>query len=149
MGEWDFNEWAESYDEDIMVEDWIHKDYWKVLWLVAKKVDGTVVDVGCGTGNILKFLNCERYMGIEPSSGMRKVFRKKWGFEPLNGHFLNLPLPNETADTVITTYAFHHVPDEDKELAIGEMFRILKLGGRIIIADVMFESNKEKQRIGY
>ncbi|WP_240911693.1 class I SAM-dependent methyltransferase [Thermococcus sp. LS1] len=146
--EWDFDSWAESYDEDVMRNDWIHTDYEEVLRLVAEKAKGVVVDIGCGTGNILRFLKCERYIGVEPSRGMRVKFRGKHGFEPLDGHFLRIPLPNGTADAVISTYAFHHVPDEEKEAALKEMLRILKPGGRIIIGDVMFESEEEKRRIG-
>jgi len=145
---WDFDRWAETYDKDVSREDWIHKDYKKVLKLVAEKARGIVVDIGCGTGNILRFIKCEQYISVEPSGEMRKVFKEKWGFEPVNGHFLDIPLPDETADTVITTYAFHHMPDEEKEKAIKEMFRVLKPDGRLIIADVMFKSEKEKRRIG-
>nr|WP_152880033.1 class I SAM-dependent methyltransferase [Thermococcus sp. 101 C5] len=145
---WDFDSWARNYDEDVGREDWIHADYERVLKLVAEKATGTVVDIGCGTGNILRFLRCERYIGVEPSRGMRVRFREKHNFEPLDGHFLKLPLPDETADAVISTYAFHHVPDEEKEEAIKEMLRILKPGGALIIADVMFESEDEKRRIG-
>ncbi|NJE60296.1 class I SAM-dependent methyltransferase [Thermococcus sp. 21S7] len=148
MEKWDFDDWAESYDEDVTTEDWIHRDYWKVLRLVAGRTGGAVVDIGCGTGNILRFLGSENYVGVEPSDGMRKRFREKHGFEPLNGHFLALPLQDGVADTVITTYAFHHVPDGEKEDAIKEMLRILKPGGRIVIADVMFESEEEKMSIG-
>ncbi|WP_148883552.1 class I SAM-dependent methyltransferase [Thermococcus aciditolerans] len=148
MEKWDFDGWAESYDEDVTKEDWIHRDYWKVLKLVAGQAEGAVVDIGCGTGSILRFLRSENYVGVEPSEGMRKKFQEKHGFEPLDGHFLSVPIPPESADTVITTYAFHHVPDEEKEDAIKEMLRILKPGGRIVIADVMFESEEEKMRIG-
>ena len=148
MEKWDFDNWAESYDEDVTAEDWIHRDYLTVLKLVAERAKGLVVDIGCGTGNILGFLNCEGYIGVEPSAGMRGKFLGKHGFEPLNGHFLALPLPDGSVDTVITTYAFHHVPDEEKEDAIREMLRVLKPGGKIIIADVMFESEEEKRRIG-
>ncbi|KPU63468.1 methyltransferase [Thermococcus sp. EP1] len=145
---WDFDRWAETYDEDVARKDWIHRNYEKVLKLVAEKAKGVVVDIGCGTGNILRFIKCEQYIGVEPSGEMRKVFKEKWGFEPVNGHFLNIPLPDGIANTVITTYAFHHVPDEEKEKAIKEMFRVLKPDGRLIIADVMFKSEKEKRRIG-
>ena len=148
MEKWDFDGWAESYDEDVKMDDWIHRGYEEVLRLVAEKAKGVVVDIGCGTGNILEFVKCEEYIGVEPSAGMRAKFLGKHGFEPLNGHFLAVPLPDERADTVITTYAFHHVPDEEKEDAIREMLRVLKPGGRIIIADVMFESEEEKRRIG-
>ena len=118
MERWDFNGWAESYDEDVTKEDWIHRDYWKVLGLVAELAGGIVVDIGCGTGNILRFLKRESYIGVEPSAGMRRKFAEKHGFEPLDGHFLSIPLPDESADTVVTTYAFHHVPDGEKEDAI-------------------------------
>lgn len=148
MEKWDFDGWAESYDEDVKADDWIHRGYEEVLRLVAEKAKGVVVDIGCGTGNILEFAKCEEYIGVEPSAGMRAKFLGKHGFEPLNGHFLAIPLPDGRVDTVITTYAFHHVPDEEKEDAIKEMLRVLKPGGRIIIADVMFESEEEKRRIG-
>ncbi|WP_367883810.1 methionine biosynthesis protein MetW [Thermococcus peptonophilus] len=49
-----------------MSDDWIHRDYERVLRLVAERAKGVVVDVGCGTGNILRFLRCERYIGVEP-----------------------------------------------------------------------------------
>ncbi len=49
----------------------------------------------------------------------------------------------------MSTYAFHHVPDEEKGgEAIREMLRVLRPGGILIIADVMFESEDEKRRIG-
>ncbi|CAB49322.1 class I SAM-dependent methyltransferase [Pyrococcus abyssi] len=146
--EWDFDSWVRTYDEDVEREDWIHADYEEVLKLVAERVGGTVVDIGCGTGNILCFLKCERYIGVEPSRGMRAKFKEKHGFEPLDGHFLSIPLLDGTADAVISTYTFHHVPDEEKEDAIKEMLRVLNPGGRIVIADVMFESEKEELRIG-
>ena len=145
--EWDFDGWAKTYDEDVGADDWIHADYERVLKLVAEKATGTVVDIGCGTGNILRFLKCERYIGIEPSRGMRARFGEKHGFEPLDGHFLTIPLPSGTADVVISTYAFHHVPDEEKEDALRGMLRVLKPSGKIVIADVMFESEEEKLRI--
>ena len=48
---------------------------------------------------------------------------------------------------MITTYAFHHVPDEEKQDTIREMLRVLRPCGKIIIADVMFESEKAKRHI--
>nr|WP_240910652.1 class I SAM-dependent methyltransferase [Thermococcus sp. MV11] len=95
----------------------------------------------------MRFLDPEKYIGVEPSVGMREKFREKHGFEPLDGHFLRIPLTDESVDTVITTYAFHHVPDGEKTDAIKEMLRVLKPGGKILIADVMFESEEEERRI--
>ena len=85
-----FDRWAESYDEDVKADDWIHRGYEEVLRLVAEKAKGVVVDIGCGTGNILEFAKCEEYIGVEPSAGMRAKFLGKHGFEPLNGHQLQI-----------------------------------------------------------
>ncbi len=76
---WDFDSWAESYDEDVMSDGWIHSDYERVLRLVAERAKGVVVDVGCGTGNILRFLRCERYIGVEPRRGCGRLFARSGG----------------------------------------------------------------------
>lgn len=149
--EWDFERWAESYDSSLEADDWIHSDYKRVLKEVSKRIKGkVVVDIGAGTGNILRYLNRgTRYIGIEPSPNMRRIFRKKHSnIEIFSGHFLNIPLPDNFADTVISTYAFHHVPPQDKERGILEISRILKDAGTFIIADVMFLSESEKLKIG-
>ncbi|MFA4718847.1 class I SAM-dependent methyltransferase [Pyrococcus kukulkanii] len=69
-------------------------------------------------------------------------------------------LPDGIVGTVITTYTFHHVPDEEKWDTIREMPRILKPDGKIIVADVRrtgsskrynhrgAEENLQKARVG-
>ena len=61
---------------------------------------------------------------------------------------MRIPLSDGSVDTVTTTYAFHHVPDEEKRDAIKEMLRVLRPGGKIVIADVMFKSEAAKRCIG-
>jgi len=62
-----------------------------------------------------------------------------------HGHFLALPLMDEQAHFIVTSYALHHLTDEEKLLALQEMDRVLDDGGRIAIADLMFENEEQKE----
>ena len=48
------------------------------------------------------------------------------------GEFLKIPYENQTFDVIVSTYAFHHLNEEEKRVAIAEMMRVLKKDGRII-----------------
>ncbi|MBU6997038.1 MAG: methyltransferase domain-containing protein [Theionarchaea archaeon] len=148
---WDFEKWADNYDASVKSKGWLHSDYEKILREVSNRATGSfLVDIGAGTGNILQYLREGiRYVGIEPSPNMRRVFREKHrDKEVYSGHFLYVPLMSRIADTVLSSYAFHHVRDEDKERSIEEMLRLLKNGGKLVIGDIMFQSEDEKARIG-
>ena len=45
----------------------------------------------------------------------------------------DLPFPDECFDTVVCTYALCSVPDDAR--VVGEMGRVLKTGGRLILVD--------------
>ena len=55
------------------------------------------------------------------------------------GEFLKLPFDRGSFDRIVTTYAFHHLTDIEKEFALKEMLRVLKCHGEIIIGDMMFQ----------
>lgn len=63
------------------------------------------------------------------------------------GDFMNLPFDNGTFDAIASTYAFHHLNEFEKEIALDEMIRVLKPHGSIVIGDMMFESETEKERL--
>lgn len=145
---WDFDLWVESYDEDVMSDGWIYSDYERVFWFVVERVKGVVVDVGCGMGNIFCFFCCECYIGVEFLEGMWKVFCEKWGFEFIDGYFFEIFFLEGSVDIVVSIYVFYYVFDEEKGEVIREMFCVLRLGGILIIVDVMFELEDEKRCIG-
>lgn len=149
-----FNEWSETYDQTVNGTDIEYKEvfsrYDEILSEVAKKSKGVIVEFGVGTGNLTeKLLNDENQVyGIEPSEGMRKVAKKKHPELPLfEGDFLTFPLPEQTPDTIVSTYAFHHLTDEEKRKAIAQFNRILSPTGKIVFADTVFLSEEAKDAI--
>jgi ubiquinone/menaquinone biosynthesis C-methylase UbiE len=51
-----------------------------------------------------------------------------------------LPYPDDTFDTVVNTMAFTAYPDAHK--AMGEMLRVLRSGGKLIIVDVNYPKKR-------
>jgi SAM-dependent methyltransferase len=54
------------------------------------------------------------------------------------GDMQTLPFEDESFDLVASNYAFHHLADEGKELALSEARRVLVPGGRLVLCDMMF-----------
>jgi SAM-dependent methyltransferase len=50
---------------------------------------------------------------------------------------------NQTFDVVLSTLMMHHLPDSLKRQGLSEIARVLKPGGRLVIAD--FKHKKERQ----
>ncbi len=49
-----------------------------------------------------------------------------------------LPLPDASIDLALSNYCLHHVPDAEKLVALREMARVLRPGGRLVFGDMMF-----------
>jgi ubiquinone/menaquinone biosynthesis C-methylase UbiE len=46
-----------------------------------------------------------------------------------------LPFPDQSFDVVLSTLMMHHLPDPVKDQGLAEIARVLKAGGRLVIAD--------------
>ncbi len=44
----------------------------------------------------------------------------------------------EIVNTIVSTYAFHHLTDEEKKIAFSKYGKILAKGDKIVFADTMF-----------
>jgi putative AdoMet-dependent methyltransferase len=157
---WGFDEWARSYDMDVVraarAEDWIFRDYKRVLDRVVeycglgKNKYASVIDIGTGTGNLAaRFLKRGLHvMGIEPSAEMRRICQEKYPEMIVEeGDFLTIPLYLPRVDLVVSAYALHHLTPVEKVEAVIEMKRLLNPRGRVVIADLMFRNAAEERRI--
>lgn len=98
-----------------------------------------VLDVGCGTGVLLEALAASvpvaQLSGADPSPEMLEIAGKRLGGAVLlkQSHAESLPFPDQAFDLVVSTNAFHYFR---KPLgALGEMARVLRPRGRIVITD--------------
>src|SRR5579872_1591829 len=97
-----------------------------------------VVDLGTGTGAIarqLAMLNC-KVIGVDPTSELLEEARKQDKLAGVTVKYISATaekttLPSETCDIVIVGQAWHWF---DQAAAVKEILRILKLGGKFIIA---------------
>jgi SAM-dependent methyltransferase len=99
-------------------------------WLLPAGA-GIVVDVGAGTGLLTRALarRVPRVVAVEPDERMRAVLRSRSpGVEVLAGRGESLPLPDASADGVFVSSAWHWL---DPELAVPEISRVLRDGGRL------------------
>ncbi len=146
-----FDEWASTYDETVSGVDpeyaEVFMHYEHILKEVSAKVSGHVLEYGVGTGNLTERLvkRTPKVVGVEPSAEMRKITRTKLPSVPVfDGDFFHIPLTDYPIDSIVSTYAFHHLKDHEKEKAIALYSSVLAPGGKIVFADTMFPSETAK-----
>ncbi len=122
-----------------------------VIELAGIKPGDRVLDVGCGTGSLTLTAQTAagpsgQVYGIDASPEMIEVARQKATRTGLPVHFElglieQLDLPDAAFDVVITRLAMHHLPDDLKRRGLAEILRVLKPGGRLLIADFVPPTN--------
>ena len=113
------------------------------LRLMAERLNirpgATVLDVGTGTGVFIPFLlskigNRGQIVALDVAEEMLRRARAK-GFNGmvayLNADVVNMPLPDETFDSVVCYSSFPHFQDKPKALA--EIYRVTRSGGYLFI----------------
>ncbi len=119
-----------------------------------------VLDLGCGAG--LDSILAARRVGptgkvlaVDMTDAMLEKARRNAALldlaniEFLRGRLEDLPVASASVDVAITNGAFNLCPDKPKALA--ETFRVLKRGGRLLMADIMLEDHitpEEVARLG-
>ncbi|MDD5472651.1 MAG: methyltransferase domain-containing protein [Candidatus Methanoperedens sp.] len=108
------------------------------------KNDYRVVDIGCGTAT-LTILIKKTYPGAEVTGldgdpkileiARTKVARAGLDISLDTGMAFELPYPDGSFDRVVSSLVFHHLTREDKARTFKEIFRVLRHGGELHVAD--------------
>jgi ArsR family transcriptional regulator len=105
--------------------------------------DGTIAELGCGTGKLLRELAAisASVIGVDNSEGMLARARDSTHGDIFSdrielrlGRAEHLPLADNSADAVVAHMVLHHLPEPIE--AIRESHRVLREGGRIVIVDL-------------
>ncbi len=127
-------------------------------WLqnINLSADETMLDFGTGTAEtailIKKENNRINITGMDIDATVLELARKKIKNLNLDIKFLRydgriFPFGNNYFDGVVSCLVFHHLDPEQKRDALSEIFRVLKKGGKIYIADWGLERNKTKAKL--
>ena len=156
-----FNNIAGTYDIANRVlsmgidKSWRNKACNKTFELYGKKNIEKIVDVACGTGDMILFwkqvadensIKLENIKGIDPSVGMMEVGKKKLPeVEFIEAFATNMPLENESTDIVSISYGIRNVVERQK--AFDEFARVLKKDGLVVINE--FTKNKKENLLDH
>ena len=106
------------------------------LYTLAKlPVDGTLLDVGGGTGRIAYPLRdyCKQAVVIDKSLKMLYQSSAKGGLSSVCSLAETLPISDQSVARVLMVDALHHVQNQKETLS--ELWRILQPGGCIVIEE--------------
>jgi len=108
---------------------------------VVPRAEGRVLEIGFGAGHNLPHYDASKVThlwALEPSKEMRSKAAERVRASPLDLEFLDLPgeqipLDDESADTVLVTYTLCSIPDVMR--ALSGMRRVLKPNGRLLFCE--------------
>ena len=118
----------------------------RLIAISAPVPSDACVDLGAGTGFVALALAplvdsvlavdvspamVESLAGHAAQAGLRNV---RTGVTDLRA----FQLPDASVDLIVSSYALHHLRDEDKRVLAAAAARWLRPGGRIVVADMMF-----------
>jgi demethylmenaquinone methyltransferase / 2-methoxy-6-polyprenyl-1,4-benzoquinol methylase len=124
---------------------WRKKACDKAFGYLGSDAIDTIVDVACGTGDMMGYwkrrasgagIPVGRIVGVDPSEGMVAVAREKF---PEFGYHIakatEIPLDDTAADILSITYGIRNVVE--REAALKEFNRVLRPGGLVVILEFM------------
>lgn len=137
-----FDELAQEYDRWFLANPRVLESEVLLIRRALGDEPGRTLSVGCGSGLFEHILRTSHGIdirdGVEPSAEMAAIAARR-GMEVMAGSAESLPCPDEAYDTVM----LNGVPSytQDLEAAFREARRVLRPGGRIVVADVPAESS--------
>jgi cyclopropane fatty-acyl-phospholipid synthase-like methyltransferase len=139
----------------------------RLVWdelLASLRGDERVLDLGCGRGAVLvtaaRHLRTGRAAGVDiwrrsdqsgnrPEATLRNAFLEGVGdrVEVRTADMTALPFPDASFDVVVSMSAVHNVGAARVDRAIDEAVRVLRPGGRLLIADLRYTGRYRRRLI--
>ena len=112
-----------------------------------------VLDLGCGSGQLSLPISkdVKSVLAVDISPRMIGLLQEKLKESRLSNVDLRtasiqeLDFADESFDLVVSNYALHHLSDDQKKLVVGQAFRWLRPGGRMVFGDMMFGRGGTRQ----
>jgi ubiquinone/menaquinone biosynthesis C-methylase UbiE len=133
----EYSRLAEGYDN--RWSRYVEASTRETMKRLTVRADDRVLDVGCGTGALLRKLSLAhpdvRLAGVDPVPAMLDVARRQLppSVELCEGWAERLLYADKTFDVVVSSSVFHYV--RRPVAALQEMHRVLRDGGELVITD--------------
>ncbi|MEO6029316.1 MAG: methyltransferase domain-containing protein [Candidatus Binatia bacterium] len=138
-----FDAWSRVYDFPLVQRATYKPVHDAVLRALAAGPRARVLDIGCGTGRLAERLTtadgvraivgCDFSAGMLENASERLASPRAAGVASLvRGDASRLPFADAAFDAAVSTEAFHWFPDQDA--ALRELRRVLRPGGRLLLA---------------
>ena len=140
--------WSKPYD--ILLGRLIRRTDGPLLDLADVGAGDDVLDLGTGPGFLARAAAARvgvsgSAVGLDAAGEMIYLARERAVREGSKATFVNagaqdMPFADSSFDVVVSRLVMHHLPGDLKNRAVEEAFRVLRSGGRLVIADLAAHS---------
>ena len=135
----------------------VHRIHQEMITLAGLRDGHRVLDVGCGTGNLLRSTG-QRHpnvglVGLDPdpkalARAGRKARRAGLAVQLDRGFAQELPYPDASFDRVFSSLMLHHLDSSSKDALLAQVRRVLRPDGLLVLADAIADEHGHGDRHG-
>lgn len=144
----DFSDLAEveAYDARNQRFRNVEQENDRILAILGVRPEDVIIELGTGTGRfaLQAAPRCAKVFAVDISRTMLAYAQTRAEAAGIanitfcHGGFLTYSHDAPPADAIVTSIAFHHLPDFWKGIALRRMSEMLKPGGQLFMSDVIF-----------
>lgn len=131
----------EKSDDELGLFDKYEETFMKIRNKILGYNIESVIDFGCGTGNLCGPLSEEIHViGIDKNPEMIEVGARKYPkMSFIESSILDAPDMKQKADIVVSSYVLHGLVEKEKQQVLFNMLSLSE-NNRVILIDFMFEN---------
>jgi putative AdoMet-dependent methyltransferase len=131
----------EKSDDELGLFDKYQETFVKIREKILSYKVKTIVDFGCGTGNLCGPLSEKiNVIGIDKNIEMIEVGKRKYPkMKFVESSIFDSPIRDQKADIVVSSYVLHGLNEKEQQQVLSNMLSISD-NSRVILIDFMFEN---------